>query len=130
MPHAYLKGNIIECMANSDNVVRVGLTPKFRDAETLLRIVDATPRTPEVLTGDRVDDACTVYETPAAEFEMRRWSLPADTERVMEDAGGPAILLVVKGLGRPGVARWSGRAPNRRFGLHPRLSRPLRSAHG
>ena len=97
VPHAYLKGNIIECMANSDNVVRVGLTPKFRDAETLLRIVDATPRAPEVLTGERVDDACTVYETPAAEFEMRRWSLPANVERTMTNASGPAILLVVKG---------------------------------
>lgn len=29
IPHAYIKGNIIECMANSDNVVRAGLTPKF-----------------------------------------------------------------------------------------------------
>lgn len=29
-PHAYLKGDCIECMANSDNVVRAGLTPKFR----------------------------------------------------------------------------------------------------
>ncbi|KAA3663047.1 MAG: mannose-6-phosphate isomerase, class I, partial [Calditrichaeota bacterium] len=31
IPHAYVNGNIIECMSNSDNVVRAGLTPKFQD---------------------------------------------------------------------------------------------------
>jgi mannose-6-phosphate isomerase len=39
IPHAYLKGNIIECMANSDNVVRAGLTPKFKDVEELTKIL-------------------------------------------------------------------------------------------
>lgn len=34
-PHAYIKGECIECMATSDNVVRAGLTPKFRDVQTL-----------------------------------------------------------------------------------------------
>ena len=39
VPHAYLKGNIIECMANSDNVVRAGLTPKFKDVKTLTKML-------------------------------------------------------------------------------------------
>jgi len=39
IPHAYLKGNIIECMANSDNVIRAGLTKKYKDVETLLSIL-------------------------------------------------------------------------------------------
>lgn len=34
-PHAYLSGDILECMACSDNVVRAGLTPKFKDIDTL-----------------------------------------------------------------------------------------------
>lgn len=34
-PHAYIYGDCIECMALSDNVVRAGLTPKFKDVETL-----------------------------------------------------------------------------------------------
>ena len=49
IPHAYISGNVIECMANSDNVVRVGLTSKFKDAGTLLQIVDATPGKPQYL---------------------------------------------------------------------------------
>ncbi|KAE8223802.1 hypothetical protein CF319_g3216 [Tilletia indica] len=35
-PHAYLSGEIIECMAASDNVVRAGLTPKVRDVDVLV----------------------------------------------------------------------------------------------
>lgn len=38
-PHAYLKGDCIECMATSDNVVWAGLTPKFKDAETLINML-------------------------------------------------------------------------------------------
>ena len=34
-PHAYISGDCVECMALSDNVVRAGLTPKFKDVETL-----------------------------------------------------------------------------------------------
>jgi mannose-6-phosphate isomerase len=35
-PHAYVAGEIIECMACSDNVVRAGLTPKFKDVDNLV----------------------------------------------------------------------------------------------
>lgn len=34
-PHAYISGDCIECMAPSDNVVRSGLTPKFKDVDVL-----------------------------------------------------------------------------------------------
>jgi len=40
IPHAYLKGNILECMSNSDNVIRAGLTPKFKDINTLLKVLN------------------------------------------------------------------------------------------
>jgi len=39
VPHAYLSGELMECMINSDNVVRGGLTPKIKDVETLLSIL-------------------------------------------------------------------------------------------
>ena len=37
--HAYVSGECVECMALSDNVVRAGLTPKFKDVETLVNMV-------------------------------------------------------------------------------------------
>ena len=40
IPHAYLYGEGVECMACSDNVVRAGLTPKFKDVQTLVDMLD------------------------------------------------------------------------------------------
>ena len=38
-PHAYITGDLVECMANSDNVVRGGLTPKLKDKDTLYQML-------------------------------------------------------------------------------------------
>ena len=38
IPHAYIEGDCIECMANSDNVIRLGLTPKFVDTQNFLKV--------------------------------------------------------------------------------------------
>jgi len=88
-------------MANSDNVVRVGLTPKFKDARTLLEIMDTTPQAPTPLDGAPVtsEDGVIrfIYATPAAEFEMRRWQLPGGTGTTIEKGEVPAVLLVVEG---------------------------------
>jgi len=40
VPHAYLKGDCIECMSRSDNVIRAGLTPKLIDVEALIDNLD------------------------------------------------------------------------------------------
>lgn len=39
IPHAYIYGDCMECMANSDNVIRLGLTPKFIDKENFEKII-------------------------------------------------------------------------------------------
>ena len=46
-PHAYLAGDCVECMANSDNVVRAGLTPKFKDVKTLCSMLNYDGSPPE-----------------------------------------------------------------------------------
>ncbi|PWN18242.1 mannose-6-phosphate isomerase [Microstroma glucosiphilum] len=46
-PHAYIQGNIIECMAASDNVVRAGLTPKERDVDVLVDMLTYSHAGPE-----------------------------------------------------------------------------------
>ncbi|KAL3126414.1 mannose-6-phosphate isomerase [Cryptosporidium hominis] len=38
--HSYISGECLECMANSDNVIRCGLTPKFKDVPTLIKAVN------------------------------------------------------------------------------------------
>ncbi|CAK7344331.1 unnamed protein product [Dovyalis caffra] len=51
VPHAYLYGECIECMATSDNVVRAGLTPKHRDIQTLCSMLTYKQGFPEILKG-------------------------------------------------------------------------------
>ena len=75
--HAYLSGAGVELMANSDNVLRGGLTSKHVDVAELLRVLDFTPRTPPVLRG-APDGGWVRYDTDAAEFLLRRFESPAD----------------------------------------------------
>lgn len=96
VPHAYLEGNIVECMANSDNVVRVGLTPKYKDAETLLTILDYEPGPISLLEGNS-DSEETVYRTPVCEFQVSRWNMKPHTEIRERTEGTPHILLITKG---------------------------------
>lgn len=67
IPHAYIKGNIIECMANSDNVVRAGLTPKYKDIDTLLEMMEYNKERPQIIApaSDKK-----IYKTDAVEFEL------------------------------------------------------------
>ncbi len=101
IPHAYLKGNIVECMASSDNVVRVGLTPKYRDAVTLLKIVDTATRLPEILDGTPITltsgVAVATYPGTALEFEMARLVLPAGADFEVAKGDRPAVILVTRG---------------------------------
>jgi mannose-6-phosphate isomerase len=96
IPHAYIEGNIIECMANSDNVVRVGLTPKFKDAKTLIDILDYETGPVSILEGN-ADSAETVYQTPASEFQVSRWEIEPHTERREIVRDRVSVLLVIKG---------------------------------
>jgi mannose-6-phosphate isomerase len=95
--HAYLEGAGIELMANSDNVLRGGLTPKHVDVPELLRVLDFAAGPPPVLTG-RPDGAWVRYDTPAEEFLLRRLSTGRqDPAGVSVPGGGPRILLCTAG---------------------------------
>ncbi|KAJ1970695.1 Mannose-6-phosphate isomerase, partial [Dimargaris verticillata] len=63
-PHAYLSGDIIECMATSDNVVRAGLTPKFKDVEVLIEMLtyDYGEAQNRILNGTNWDQFTTVTQ--------------------------------------------------------------------
>lgn len=93
--HAYLQGATVELMANSDNVLRGGLTPKHVDVDELLRIVRFEDGAPEVIEGEAVDGAERVYRTPAGEFELS--SIRVEGSRVAREARSPEILLAMEG---------------------------------
>ncbi|MEU0645786.1 mannose-6-phosphate isomerase, class I [Streptomyces umbrinus] len=97
VPHAYLNGLGVEIMANSDNVLRCGLTPKHVDVPELLRIVRFEASDPGVLRPEASPDGEEVYETPIDEFRLSRYALVAGAPVHDLTLGTPQILLCTAG---------------------------------
>lgn len=90
--HAYLRGAGIELMANSDNVVRGGLTSKVVDVEELIAVVDCTPIDPPIQTAS---GCIHTFDAPVPEFSLTR-VVVADDIRLR--VRGPEILVVTEGI--------------------------------
>ncbi|GGT07472.1 MULTISPECIES: mannose-6-phosphate isomerase, class I [Streptomyces] len=95
VPHAYLDGLGVELLANSDNVLRAGLTPKHVDVPELLRIVRFDPGDPALLRPEDGDEE--VYDTPIDEFRLSRLALAPGAAPHRLPAGAPQILLCTAG---------------------------------
>ena len=93
--HAYLHGLGFEVMANSDNVLRGGLTSKHIDVPELVSVVDFEPLADPVLTATPVADGVSTYETGCEYFAIHRVELDGD-ERTVEGVG-PRIICCVAG---------------------------------
>jgi mannose-6-phosphate isomerase len=92
--HAYLHGAGVELLANSDNVVRAGLTAKHIDVPELLKLTDPAVGVP-VVEPRPLGGGLYVYDSPAPEFRLYRAELgPAE---VTLPGGGARILLCVDG---------------------------------
>lgn len=100
VPHAYLDGLGVEIMANSDNVLRCGLTPKHVDVPELLRVVRFEAMDPGVLRPEVSSNGEEVYETPIDEFRLSRYVLAPGAEPRTPDARTPQILLCTDGSAR------------------------------
>ncbi len=95
--HAYLRGVGVELMANSDNVVRGGLTGKHVDVDELLAIVDPNPGPAPIERPPAGDHR---YRAPVDEFSLTRieGGGPGAARRFEPD--GPEIVLVTRGEAR------------------------------
>lgn len=97
--HAYLEGFGIELMANSDNVLRGGLTPKHIDVPELIKILDFEPRTPKILQPPGKMETAFSYDVPAEEFTLS--SIQPTVQKpytTHASAGGPEIIICTDGL--------------------------------
>ncbi|MFI1094773.1 mannose-6-phosphate isomerase, class I [Streptomyces sp. NPDC020917] len=100
VPHAYLDGLGVEIMANSDNVLRCGLTPKHIDVPELLRIVRFEADDPGVLRPEAAADGEELYAAPIDEFRLSRYVLAPGADPRTLEAGTPQILLCTSGTVR------------------------------
>ena len=78
--HAYLEGQNIELMANSDNVLRGGLTPKHIDIEELLQHIQFEPTYPSMLKGDFTSSNELQFPCPVPDFGLTKITItPGET---------------------------------------------------
>lgn len=98
-PHAYVSGELMECMAASDNVIRAGLTPKFRDTAVLCESLTYSTGPPDVLRGEAIHDHVKVFRPPFDEFEIQLVEVPAGETVSVPTNPGPLLLLVQGGGG-------------------------------
>ncbi|XP_031501159.1 mannose-6-phosphate isomerase 2-like isoform X2 [Nymphaea colorata] len=98
-PHAYIYGDCVECMATSDNVVRAGLTPKYRDVETLCSMLTYKQGYPNILKGAEVSEYTKSYQPPFDEFEVDQCCLPAGRSTTFSAVQKPSIFIVLDGHG-------------------------------
>lgn len=98
-PHAYLEGTGVEIMANSNNVLRGGLTPKRVDVKELLSVLTFKCRLPTLLELEtvRASTARERYVTPSVEFELSRVQLAPGESDVAGTSSGVEIGIVIEG---------------------------------
>jgi len=116
--HAYLSGNIIECMAASDNVVRAGFTPKFKDVNTLVNMLTYSYAPIEEQKMNPADypyvtlnasayssgSQAILYDPPIDEFSVVKTDLKKKgAKATFEQIAGPSILICTSGEGKISV---------------------------
>lgn len=113
--HAYISGDIVECMASSDNVVRAGFTPKFKDVDTLTQMLtyryapieeqklEPTDYPYAILnaTAYTSGSSALLYDPPIEEFSVVKTDLNRPRAKATFDPlAGPSILICTRGCGR------------------------------
>ena len=97
LPHAYLEGKNMELMANSDNVLRGGLTSKHIDVEELLKNTKFEETIPAILHGNyNKSNGEVVYKTTTKDFEMSKIELNSSTSH-RSVSNSIEILIAMKG---------------------------------
>lgn len=106
--HAYLSGDIVECMARSNNVLNSGFCPPaernsidlFSDTLTFKAHSKADVVLPSTETGKSKAGRTRVYRPPMSEFDMLRVELGEAEGDEIEGSEGPGVLIVTRGSGR------------------------------
>jgi mannose-6-phosphate isomerase len=95
--HAYLEGVGMELMANSDNVLRGGLTPKHIDVPELLKVLNFKPRPAKILKPVKKSRNERVYASEADEFVLSVISTSAGNAYQSSELRGVEIILCTQG---------------------------------
>lgn len=95
MPHAYLEGQNVEIMANSDNVLRAGLTDKHIDVPELMKHVRFEETVPVILGSHARQQEEIQFSVPTPEFELYQYFLENESRQLQSYSA--EIILVLNG---------------------------------
>lgn len=96
VPHAYLEGHNVEIMANSDNVLRGGLTNKHIDVMELLKHIKFEAAKLKIQTGKKIMEKEILFETTAPDFQLSMFNLEIG-DVISIHAETAEILLLTEG---------------------------------
>ena len=97
VPHAYLEGQNVEIMSNSDNVLRGGLTTKHIDVKELLKNVKCEATHPQIISPEKINEKEFIYKTPVPDFQLSFYDMEAgDVFPFVPN--GEEILLLTDGV--------------------------------
>lgn len=98
-----LAGDCVECMATSDNVVRAGCTPKVKDVDTLVGMLNFNfgpasllASTPYIYKGTATTHS-KIFNPPVPEFSLMETAIKANEKASFEGIRGPSLIIIVKG---------------------------------
>nr|CAG4651890.1 EOG090X07LH [Triops cancriformis] len=99
IPHAYISGDCLECMACSDNVVRAGLTPKYKDVETLCNMLSYKQSKADVYKERwvRENDWTECCTPPVPDFALARIKVDTSGEFALIPRPNASLLIVIEG---------------------------------
>ncbi len=92
--HAYLKGDIVECMANSDNVIRAGLTKKVKDKSTLLKVMNLNSEL-NIIKPDKTERF--EYKVDISDFRLTKYQYGQFKEIEIIDNNKIKIFVLLEG---------------------------------
>jgi len=106
--HAYLEGVGIELMANSDNVLRGGLTPKHIDVSEFLKVSNFRPRAVEILSPIQLTAGERRYDTPLEEFGLAGIAVKVSSPFTSARDRSVEILICTEGTASIGTPSSQG----------------------
>jgi len=96
IPHAYLEGQNVELMANSDNVLRGGLTPKHIDVPELLKHTTFKGVAPNIMMGEQMKTGEKNYSCPVDDFGISKIELK-QSQTYSGTASSLEIIVAIDG---------------------------------
>lgn len=107
--HAYLSGDIIECMARSNNVLNTGFCPRAErnSIDLFTSCLTFKPHNteeallkPKPYKGSSSKGKTLLYAPPMSEFDMISTQLGKGEKESIESIGGPSIMIITEGTGK------------------------------